>query len=196
MYKGEAFPDGSKGPHSYWFGWWAGELRGLPFAAHRGSCQGFRSAIERFQDDALTVEVLPNIGFGHPTEIAPAVAGLYNTGYVSYTPLPDQFPSSDMLKFTINYLRGEIDPLFFSGDANSLLDKAQIPRSAKNIADSEDTLFEQVFELDDQESKVLTCRITDDESLRVQTVTYIYDKQREISKTYCFNHEVNKLIIF
>jgi len=96
-------------------------------------------------------------------------------------PLQDQSSSSDMLKFTIAYLRGEADPLLFNDDAKSLLDKAQIARSAKHIAVTEDTLFELVFEQDDHKGKVLTYRITEDDSPRGPTVTYVYDEHGEIS---------------
>ena len=48
------------GPVSYGFGWFLDPWRGRPRMWHHGETQGFRSAIERFPDDRLTVVVLAN----------------------------------------------------------------------------------------------------------------------------------------
>ena len=47
-------------PVSYGFGWFLDPWRGHPRTWHHGSTSGFRSVIERFPDDRLTVVVLAN----------------------------------------------------------------------------------------------------------------------------------------
>jgi len=47
-------------PVSYGFGWFLDPWRGHPRAWHHGSTSGFRSVIERFPDDRLTVVILAN----------------------------------------------------------------------------------------------------------------------------------------
>ena len=48
------------GPVSYGFGWFLDPWHGRPRMWHHGETQGFRSAIERFPDERLTVAVLAN----------------------------------------------------------------------------------------------------------------------------------------
>ena len=47
-------------PVSYGFGWFLDPLRGRPRQWHHGETMGFRSVIERFPDDRLTVVILAN----------------------------------------------------------------------------------------------------------------------------------------
>jgi CubicO group peptidase (beta-lactamase class C family) len=47
-------------PVSYGFGWFLDPWRGHPRMWHHGSTSGFRSVIERFTDDRLTVVILAN----------------------------------------------------------------------------------------------------------------------------------------
>jgi hypothetical protein len=48
------------GPVSYGFGWFLDPWHGRPRMWHHGSTSGFRSVIERFTDDGLTVVILAN----------------------------------------------------------------------------------------------------------------------------------------
>jgi CubicO group peptidase (beta-lactamase class C family) len=62
--------------YPYGFGWDLTEQRGRRLIEHGGSWQGFRSAIARYVEDALTVVVLANAA-GTPTEaIAHEIAGI------------------------------------------------------------------------------------------------------------------------
>ena len=45
---------------SYGFGWFLDPWRGRPRMWHHGATTGFRSVIERFPDDRLTVVILAN----------------------------------------------------------------------------------------------------------------------------------------
>ena len=47
-------------PVSYGFGWFLDPWRGHPRTWHHGSTSGFRSVVERFPDDRLTVVILAN----------------------------------------------------------------------------------------------------------------------------------------
>ena len=47
-------------PVSYGFGWFLDPWRGHPRTWHHGSTAGFRSVVERFPDDRLTVVMLAN----------------------------------------------------------------------------------------------------------------------------------------
>ena len=45
---------------SYGFGWFLDPWRGRPRTWHHGETTGFRTVIERFPDDRLTVVILAN----------------------------------------------------------------------------------------------------------------------------------------
>ncbi|MEX0298064.1 MAG: serine hydrolase domain-containing protein [Kordiimonas sp.] len=180
-FKGTAFPDGSVGPHNYGFGWWTGNVRGREFSAHRGSWQGFRSAIVRYHEDGLTLAVLTNTGFGHPIEIASAVAGLFNPAYAPYSALAEQESSIEVRDFTKIYLSGQAEQSAFNQEGLHLLDSAQVARSGKHIDVSESTVFELVYEHNMPEGRVVTYRITNDDEPRGPTVTYTYDVLGKIS---------------
>jgi CubicO group peptidase (beta-lactamase class C family) len=64
-------------PVSYGFGWFLDPWHGRPRMWHQGSTAGFRTAIERFPDDGLTVVVLGNREDLDPRALALEVAGLY-----------------------------------------------------------------------------------------------------------------------
>ncbi|HEV2387803.1 MAG TPA: serine hydrolase domain-containing protein [Candidatus Acidoferrales bacterium] len=68
-------PDGE--PEAYGFGWFLAPYRGRPRMWHYGSSVGFRTAIERFPADGLTVIVLSNRTDLDPARLALQVAGLY-----------------------------------------------------------------------------------------------------------------------
>jgi CubicO group peptidase (beta-lactamase class C family) len=62
---------------SYGFGWFLDPYKGHRRRSHDGSTIGFRSTIQRFPDDRLTVIVLANRADLNPSELALKVADLY-----------------------------------------------------------------------------------------------------------------------
>ena len=68
-------PDGS--PAAYGFGWFLNPYRGHKRMWHYGETMGFRSAIQRFVDDRLTIIVLANRTDLDPGKLALRVADLY-----------------------------------------------------------------------------------------------------------------------
>src|SRR5579863_3475531 len=69
------FPDGE--PISYGFGWFLDPYRGHKRMSHDGETIGFRTTIQRFPDDQLTIIVLANRTDINPEELALKVADLY-----------------------------------------------------------------------------------------------------------------------
>jgi CubicO group peptidase (beta-lactamase class C family) len=70
-------PDGT--PAAYGFGWFLNPYRGHRRMWHYGETMGFRTSIQRFEEDKLTVIVLSNRGDLNPTELALRIAALYLT---------------------------------------------------------------------------------------------------------------------
>jgi CubicO group peptidase (beta-lactamase class C family) len=68
-------------PVSYGFGWFLDPWRGRSRMWHHGETTGFRSAIERFPDDRLTVVVLANRDDLDVRALALDVAGSLSTGH-------------------------------------------------------------------------------------------------------------------
>jgi CubicO group peptidase (beta-lactamase class C family) len=64
-------------PVSYGFGWFLDPYKGHRRMSHDGSTMGFRTTIQRFPDDKLTVIVLANRVDIDPAELALRVADLY-----------------------------------------------------------------------------------------------------------------------
>jgi len=71
-------PDGT--PASYGFGWFLNPWKGHARMWHYGETAGFRTAIQRFTDDGLTVVVLCNRTDIDAARLALQVAGLYLEG--------------------------------------------------------------------------------------------------------------------
>jgi CubicO group peptidase (beta-lactamase class C family) len=69
------FPEGRA--VSYGFGWFLDPYRGHKRMSHDGETVGFRTTIQRFPDDQLTIIVLANRGDIDPEELALRVADLY-----------------------------------------------------------------------------------------------------------------------
>jgi CubicO group peptidase (beta-lactamase class C family) len=69
------FPDGS--PVSYGFGWFLAPYKGHARMSHDGETIGFRTTIQRFPDDNLSIIVLANRSDVNPEELALKVADLY-----------------------------------------------------------------------------------------------------------------------
>jgi CubicO group peptidase (beta-lactamase class C family) len=68
-------PDGT--PAAYGFGWFLNRYKGHKRMWHYGDTRGFRTAIQRFVDDQLTIIVLCNRTDVDPTKLALRVADLY-----------------------------------------------------------------------------------------------------------------------
>jgi CubicO group peptidase (beta-lactamase class C family) len=73
--KGPTGPDGK--PADYGFGWFLNGWNGHARMWHYGETVGFRTAIQRFVDDRLTIVVLCNRADLDATELALKVAGFY-----------------------------------------------------------------------------------------------------------------------
>jgi CubicO group peptidase (beta-lactamase class C family) len=69
------FPEGK--PVSYGFGWFLDPYQGHKRMSHDGNTIGFRTTIQRFPDDQLTVIVLANRADLDPQSLALKVADLY-----------------------------------------------------------------------------------------------------------------------
>jgi CubicO group peptidase (beta-lactamase class C family) len=69
--------DGQPNKDGYGFGWFIGKRAGHRVISHDGAWQGFKTAIERYVDDQLTVVVLTNLAEAKPDVIAEHVADLY-----------------------------------------------------------------------------------------------------------------------
>lgn len=68
-------PDGS--PAEYGFGWFLNSYRGHARMWHYGETIGFRTAVQRFTDDKLTIIILCNQSDLNPTALALKIADLY-----------------------------------------------------------------------------------------------------------------------
>jgi len=64
-------------PVFYGFGWFLDDYRGKPRMWHYGETTGFRTAIERFTEDKLTIIILSNRSDLNPDLLASQVADLY-----------------------------------------------------------------------------------------------------------------------
>jgi CubicO group peptidase (beta-lactamase class C family) len=64
-------------PVSYGFGWFLDPYKGHKRMSHDGSTVGFRTTIQRFPDDNLTVIILANRADADPADLALKIADLY-----------------------------------------------------------------------------------------------------------------------
>jgi len=76
--KGPTGPDGA--PAEYGFGWFLNGWKGHGRMWHYGETIGFRTAIQRFTDDGLTIVVLCNRADLDATALSLKVAGIYLEG--------------------------------------------------------------------------------------------------------------------
>jgi len=76
--KGPTGPDGA--PADYGFGWFLNGWKGHGRMWHYGETIGFRTAIQRFTDDGLTIVVLCNRADLDATALSLKVAGIYLEG--------------------------------------------------------------------------------------------------------------------
>ncbi|MCX6569591.1 MAG: serine hydrolase [Candidatus Aminicenantes bacterium] len=76
--KGPTGPDGA--PADYGFGWFLNGWKGHPRMWHYGETIGFRTAIQRFTDEGLTVVVLSNRADLDAAALSLDVAGIYLEG--------------------------------------------------------------------------------------------------------------------
>jgi CubicO group peptidase (beta-lactamase class C family) len=63
-------------PVSYGFGWFLDPLDGHPRMWHAGGTMGFRTVIQRFTKDGLTIVILSNRADVNPGELSEKIAGL------------------------------------------------------------------------------------------------------------------------
>jgi len=97
--------------YPYGFGWRPAIHRGHDAVGHGGSWQGFRTHIERYTEDGLTVIVLTNLAQAEPEGIAYGVAGLYNPVYLppalmKTEPDPDPSLTGRLKQFLLDYGEG------------------------------------------------------------------------------------------
>jgi CubicO group peptidase (beta-lactamase class C family) len=71
---------GQPNKDGYGFGWFIETRKGHRVIQHDGAWQGFKSAIDRYVHDQLTVVVLANLAEAKPDEIAVHVAEMYLAG--------------------------------------------------------------------------------------------------------------------
>jgi CubicO group peptidase (beta-lactamase class C family) len=77
MWTPAKFKNGEPNKEGYGFGWSTGVRHGHRLISHDGAWQGFKTSIERYVDDQLTVVVLANLAEAKPGEIAKHVADIY-----------------------------------------------------------------------------------------------------------------------
>jgi CubicO group peptidase (beta-lactamase class C family) len=80
------------GTFPYGFGWDLSELRSERRIGHTGAWQGFRTSIQRFPRQRLTVIVLANLAEAHPEAMSLAIAGLLEPALVPPHRLPGPLP--------------------------------------------------------------------------------------------------------
>jgi CubicO group peptidase (beta-lactamase class C family) len=78
--------DGSTYP--YGFGWEISELRTHRLVGHTGSWQGFKTSVQRFPSQDLTVIVLANLDVARPEAMSLGIAGLLDSALVPPHRLP------------------------------------------------------------------------------------------------------------
>jgi CubicO group peptidase (beta-lactamase class C family) len=76
--KGPTGPDGA--PADYGFGWFLNGWKGHPRMWHYGETIGFRTAVQRFTDDGLTVVILSNRSDLDAAALSLQVAAIYLEG--------------------------------------------------------------------------------------------------------------------
>lgn len=69
--------NGQPNKDGYGFGWFIGERHGHHVISHDGAWQGFKTAIDRYVDDRLTVVVLANLAEAKAGDIAQHVAEIF-----------------------------------------------------------------------------------------------------------------------
>ncbi|HJT72134.1 MAG TPA: serine hydrolase domain-containing protein, partial [Terriglobales bacterium] len=67
-------------PAQYGFGWFLNPYKGHNRMWHYGETMGFRTAIQRFTDDGLTIIILCNRADLNPTTLALQIADVYFSG--------------------------------------------------------------------------------------------------------------------
>ena len=108
--------------YPYGMGWSVEYERGHRSVGHGGAWQGFKTHIQRYPDDGLTVVVLTNLAQARQSAIALAVAGLYHAALTPphrMAPNGDDDRTGDLLKrFLDAYAAGKDAALVASGFAN------------------------------------------------------------------------------
>lgn len=77
------------GTYPYGFGWSLDQQRGFPRIGHTGSWQGFRTSIQRYPEQRLTVIAMANLAEARPEAITLAVAGILDSALRAPQEIPD-----------------------------------------------------------------------------------------------------------
>jgi CubicO group peptidase (beta-lactamase class C family) len=126
------------GSVDYGFGWSISPYRGHRAIGHTGSWQGFKTMIQRFPDDSLTVILLANLAETLQRPIVYGVAGMYRPGLAPpYTLAVDSAGATSRYVALLRSLGGSADSIAFPavpGFTATLLD--YVRRDAAQLADS------------------------------------------------------------
>ena len=114
--------------YPYGFGWDLSELRTARRVGHTGAWQGFRTSIQRFPAQDLTVIVLANLAEAHPEAMSLAIAGLLSPALVPphrlAGPLPGPRPSVPIEELLGRLADGR-DSALVTSDLQSFLGQAE-----------------------------------------------------------------------
>jgi CubicO group peptidase (beta-lactamase class C family) len=82
--------------YPYGFGWSVDQRNGMPFHAHGGAWQGFKTQLSRFIGDDLTVIALANLGQADPSRFTDGIAALMNPALAvkPLAPITDREPET------------------------------------------------------------------------------------------------------
>lgn len=111
----------------YGFGWFVGKHNGHRLISHGGAWQGFRSSMNRFVDDKLTVIVLANSTNARAGKISEIVAGHYIPALATVppTPIADVNPAvTAQLRQVVNDLAADRLPKGFTDEQTVKLTQA------------------------------------------------------------------------
>ena len=127
------------GSVDYGFGWWVSPYRGHRAVGHSGSWQGFKTMIQRFPDDSLTVILFANLAETRLPPFVYGVAGMYRRALAPPYTLPADGDTTAATRF-VGFLHAlgagpDSSPMTaIRGFATTLLDAVQ--RDLAQLADS------------------------------------------------------------
>ncbi len=127
------------GSVDYGFGWRVSPYRGHRAIGHTGSWQGFKTMIQRFPDDSLTVILLANLAETLQQPIVYGVAGMYRRALAPPYALPTDSDTAAAIRFVafLHGLGGDADSSGMTavrGFTTTLLEASQ--RGLAQLADS------------------------------------------------------------
>ena len=119
------------GTYPYGFGWSLDQQRGFPRIGHTGSWQGFKTSIQRYPEQDLTVIAMANLAEARPEAITLAVAGILEPALrppqvIAESPFgsPPPQPIPDLLREIASQGRARLTPglaRFVSGEFREAL---------------------------------------------------------------------------